>query len=406
MSRQGENQSPNRRCALRIALSIFLFIGAASLSPAQLPKSSAPPAKAEPAAAVDPLGRETPRSTVMGLLKYAERQDFATAARYLQLPPGQDANLAELAKKFLALHSMFKGNVDLLSDDPNGTVESGLPPGHARAGVFSVGGTTVDIILVRVDDPEFGKIWLVSQETVAKVPDLYAQMQSEGPTLADRIVPAALSTHHVLGMSLAQWFGWLFSTPISWLLAWLLAFLLRLPRRIWYNLRKLPFQSVWQTPLGTPLKCIIAVIIHGVFVYLLEPPLLYRSYYSRFLAALLAGCIAWLVSRIIDRGFDHAVKRTRQRGGGESILVMMQRLTHIVMLIIAFVAAMALFGINVKTTLAGLGIGGLAVALGAQKTLENIIGGVSLLMDKLCMSATSARLAASSGQSKQSDCVL
>ncbi|HMD09206.1 MAG TPA: mechanosensitive ion channel family protein [Candidatus Acidoferrum sp.] len=318
----------------------------------------------------------------MGLLKYAERQDFATAARYLQLPPGQDANLAELAKKFLTLHSRFKGNVDLLSDDPNGTVESGLPPGQARAGVFSVGGTTVDIILVRVDDPEFGKIWLVSQETVARVPDLYAQMQSEGPTLADRIVPAALSTHHVLGMSLAQWFGWLFSIPISWLLAWLLAFLLSLPRRIWYNLRKLPFRSVWQTPLGTPLKCIIAVIIHGVFVYLLEPPLLYRSYYSRFLAALLAGCIAWLVSRIIDQGFDHAVRRTRQRGGGESILVMMQRLTHIVMLIIAFVAAMALFGINVKTTLAGLGIGGLAVALGAQKTLENIIGGVSLLMDK------------------------
>ena len=382
MSRQGENQSPNRRCALRIALSIFLFIGAASLSPAQLPKSSAPPANAEPAAAVDPLGRATPRSTVMGLLKYAESQYFATASRYLQLPPGQDANLAQLAKDFLALHSRFKGNVDLLSDDPNGTVEAGLPPGQERAGKISVGGTTVDIILVRVDDPQYGRIWLVSQETVAKVPDLYAQMQSEGPTLADRIVPAALSTHHVLGMSLAQWLGWLFSIPISWLLAWLLALLLSLPRRIWYNLRKLPFRSVWQTPLGTPLKCIIAVIIHGVFVYLLEPPLLYRSYYSRFLAALLAGCIAWLVSRIIDRGFDHAVKRTRQRGGGESILVMMQRLTHIVMLIIAFVAAMALFGINVKTTLAGLGIGGLAVALGAQKTLENIIGGVSLLMDK------------------------
>src|SRR5271165_3818173 len=367
---------------LNVTIVAFLFFASVAQSPAQLPTSAAPATKAEPAAAVDPLGRETPRSTVMGLLKYAERQDFATAARYLQLPPGQDANLAELAKKFLALHSRFKGNVDLLSDDPNGTVEAGLPPGQVRAGVFSVGGTTVDIILVRVDDPEFGKIWLVSQETVAKIPDLYAQMESEGPTLADRIVPAALSSHHVLGMSLAQWFGWLFSIPISWLLAWLLAFLLSVPRRIWYNLRKLPFRTIWDTPLGTPLKCIIAILIHGVFVYLLEPPLLYRSYYYRFLAALLAACIAWLVSRIIDRGFDHAVKRTRQRGGGESILVMMQRLTHIVMLLIAFVAAMALFGINVKTTLAGLGIGGLAVALGAQKTLENIIGGVSLLMDK------------------------
>src|SRR5271165_4127123 len=183
-------------------------------------------------------------------------------------------------------------------------------------------------------------------------------------------------------MSLAQWLGWLLSIPISWLLAWLSAFLLSAPQRAWYKLRKLPTGTFWETPLGTPLKCVIAILIHGGFVYLLDTPLLYRAYYSRFLAALLAACFAWLVSRIIDRGFEHAVNRMRQRGGGESILVMMQRITRILMLIVAFVAAMALFGIDVKTTLAGLGIGGLAVALAAQKTLENIVGGVSLLMDK------------------------
>jgi MscS family membrane protein len=60
----------------------------------------------------------------------------------------------------------------------------------------------------------------------------------------------------------------------------------------------------------------------------------------------------------------------------------MQRLSRVVMLIIAAVAALALFGLNVKAALTGLGIGGLAIALGAQKTLENLIGGVSLLMDK------------------------
>src|SRR5271167_4479980 len=337
MSRQGESQSPNRRCALRIALSIFLFVGAASRSPAQLPKSSAPPAKTEPAAPIDPLGRETPRHTMLGLLKYSEREDFATATRYLQLRPGQESDAVQLAKELRALHSKFKGEIELLSDDPNGTVEAGLPPGQVRAGVFVVGRTTVDIILVRVDDPEFGKIWLISQETVAKIPDLYAQMQTEGPTLADRIVPAALSNNNVLGMSLARWLGWLLSIPISWLLAWLLAFLLSLPRQVWYGLRKLPFRTVWQTPLGMPLRCIIAILLHGLFVYLLDPPLLYRAYYFRFLAALLAACFAWLVSRIIDRGFDHAVSRTRQRGGGESILVMMQRLTRVIMLIIAFV---------------------------------------------------------------------
>ena len=60
----------------------------------------------------------------------------------------------------------------------------------------------------------------------------------------------------------------------------------------------------------------------------------------------------------------------------------MQRLNRVGILIIALVAALALLGLNVTTALAGLGIGGLAVALAAQKTLENLIGGISLLLDR------------------------
>lgn len=281
----------------------------------------------------------------MGFLKYEQREDFAIAARYLQPTPGQDTNLVQRAKELQALHSRFKGEIALLSDDPNGTVEAGLPPGQVRAGVLAVGGTIKDVILVRVDDPASGQIWLISKETVASIPGLYAQMESEGPTSVERIVPAAMTSRHLLGMSLAQWLGWLLSIPISWFLAWRLSYLLSAPRQIWYQLRKLPFRTVWDTPMGLPLRCILAILIHSLFFYLLEPPLLYRVYYFRFIAALLALCFAWLVSRIADRGFDHAVNRTRtQRGGGESILVLMQRLTHIVMLIIAFAAALALFG--------------------------------------------------------------
>jgi MscS family membrane protein len=60
----------------------------------------------------------------------------------------------------------------------------------------------------------------------------------------------------------------------------------------------------------------------------------------------------------------------------------MQRMNHIGILIIALLVALAFLGLNVTTALAGLGIGGLAVALAAQKTLENLIGGISLLLDR------------------------
>jgi MscS family membrane protein len=109
---------------------------------------------------------------------------------------------------------------------------------------------------------------------------------------------------------------------------------------------------------------------------LLEPPLLYRVYYARFLGALLVGCFAWFVSRVTDRGFDHSVNRMRtQRAGEESILIVLQRLARVLILSVGFIGALAILGLDVKTTLAGLGIGGLALALGAQKTLENLLGG-------------------------------
>ena len=61
---------------------------------------------------------------------------------------------------------------------------------------------------------------------------------------------------------------------------------------------------------------------------------------------------------------------------------MLQRLTRVLLMLVGFVGVLAVLGINVRTTIAGLGIGGLALALGAQKSLENLLGGVSLLMDK------------------------
>jgi MscS family membrane protein len=380
-NRQGIGVLLNQTYAVSIAVAVLLFAGSAVYLPAQLPKSTAPLPKAEPAPALDPLGRQTPRSSLIGFLKYEATGDYVTAAHFLQLPPGE--SLVHLTKEVRMLYPNFQGSINLLSDDPNGTVEAGLPPGQVRAGVVTVDGATADVILVRVDDPVAGKIWLISQGTLASVPKLYDLLESEAPTEASRIRLALLSGPVLLGMSSTQWLCWLLSIPISWLLAWLSTFLLSAPRRAWCRLRKLSFHTVWETPLGMPLRCMIAILLHGLFVYLLEPPLLYRVYYTRLLAALLAGCFGWLASTLSDQGFDRVLNRTRtHHHGGESILILMQRLNRIGILIIALVAALALLGLNVTTTLAGLGIGGLAVALAAQKTLENLIGGISLLLDK------------------------
>jgi small-conductance mechanosensitive channel len=171
------------------------------------------------------------------------------------------------------------------------------------------------------------------------------------------------------GMSSTQWLGWLLSIPISWVLAWLLTFLISAPRRLWCKVRKVDFHTVWETPVGMPLRCMIAILQHGFFVYLLQPPLLYWIYYVRFIAALVAGCFGCLLSRLSDHVFDLALYRTRTHSkGGESILILIQKLNRVGIFTITLVAALALLGMNVSATLTGLGIGGLAVvALAAPK---------------------------------------
>src|SRR6185312_3439340 len=157
--RKRTRPSLGRICALGLTIAASLFTGSVAYSPAQLLKTlkTAPPPKTEPAANQDPLGRETPRSTAIGFLKYTARQDYATAALYMQQPPGQHINLVQFTKEIHILRPRVKISVNLLSDDPNGTVEGGLPPDEERAGAFQVSGKNIDIILARVDDPTFGK---------------------------------------------------------------------------------------------------------------------------------------------------------------------------------------------------------------------------------------------------------
>lgn len=188
-----ERSGGNRRRLLRtthsfgLALAVLIWVGSTVLSQTQIPKSALhPPDKAEPRPPVDPLGRESPRSAILGFLKCIDREDYDNAARYLQPTPGLDLSWILQAKESREVPRRFKGDIALLSDDPEGTVEPGLPPGRVRAGVLTAGSLTVDVILARVDDPTSGKIWLISKETVAGIPELYAEIESEPPRAFSR----------------------------------------------------------------------------------------------------------------------------------------------------------------------------------------------------------------------------
>ena len=94
--------------------------------------------------------------------------------------------------------------------------------------------------------------------------------------------------------------------------------------------------------------------------------------------------VTWLVIRFVDIGTLVMRQRLlrRDQEGLVPVLVPAQRIVKALLFAFGALAVLANAGVNVTAAMAGLGVGGIAVALAAQKTIENLFGGMTLFADK------------------------
>lgn len=107
-------------------------------------------------------------------------------------------------------------------------------------------------------------------------------------------------------------------------------------------------------------------------------------YLSRILSTL-GFAVGVLVSiAIFDIIIDNwAIKWTGEKTKiDREVVRLFHRLSRIVIVAIGLVFILNTWGINVSPLLASLGVAGVAVAFGLQKTLGNLFGGISLIIDK------------------------
>jgi MscS family membrane protein len=341
------------------------------------------PTKPSEGGPTDPLGRQTPNGTLFGFLQAVPSGNYPAASQYLQLSPARRAEKGEqLATQLKAvLDSAFVGSLRAISTNPEGTVQPGLPSDHERVGTLSVDDSEADVILVRVNDPNAGKIWLFSADTLAKVPEFYELVHAHQ---VETHVPHALVKTLFLGMPVWLWLALLLAIPVAAGLAWVLIELVVLPLMLWRKHRKQPQLADWRKVSG-PVWLVMAVLIHRILASYLGMPLLHRHYYFMTARVVLIIAAGWLALRVVARGMERLRDRAIARGstGTGSLVLLGQRMLKVVVVLFAGLAVMGALGFNLTTALAGLGIGGLAIGFGAQKTIENLFGGISLLGDEV-----------------------
>jgi MscS family membrane protein len=94
--------------------------------------------------------------------------------------------------------------------------------------------------------------------------------------------------------------------------------------------------------------------------------------------------IFWAGFRSVDVGFDAAgtAPWTKASPSLAGLLPLFRKISKLVLLALGLVAVLNELGFQVASLLAGLGIGGIALALAAQKTVENLFGSVAIGVDQ------------------------
>ena len=359
------------------------LLGGAQTKQGAAPTSSSPPAPSPAPEPSDPLGRRTPRGTVLGFLQSAQVGNYKGAADYLQMTKSSRATDGEqLAEQLHKLMDRdFVGNVGKISEQPEGSVQAGIPSDQERIGTFEVNGEQHEVRLVRVQDPQAGMIWLFSREILQKVPALYGDIQESS---LESKLPKSLVENRVFTMPLWRWIAFLISLAFSVALAWGTVQLFQLSRRFAIRLRKREPDQHFGTIFVQPFVLLIATVINAICVRAIGFSLLGRHYYSYLFKLAFVFGFTWLASRAINWfSLKMHERAARGRPGASSLILLAQRVLKVLVVTAGFVAALSSLGVDTTAALAGLGIGGIALGLGAQKTLENVFGGISVLADKV-----------------------
>ena len=349
---------------------------------AQVPKTESQPNKVavQNQPPEDPLGRDTPRGTVTGFLKAINQENFERAAEYLdsKLKPREQQELAR--KLSVVLDRKLQTELNSLSDKPEGDLGDDLRINRDRVGVVKSDFGDVEILLEQVQRRNVNPIWLFSPETLAQIPRLYDEI----PALwIEQYLPERLVTVRWLTIPLYRWIFILLLIPLIVGLASLLTRLLFLLLRP--LIRRFTSGQVDRgltTIVGPMRLLILSLLFYGLSG--LSVNLLVRQFWKRVAVTLTVLAFCWLLLRLIEVMAQLTIRRLQylNRAGDTALVRLLSRLSKAVAVIVGGLLLLHISGVNLTAVLTGLGVGGLAIGFGAQKTIENLFGGIMVISDK------------------------
>lgn len=354
-------------CLLQILVLIY--------SPANAQETGSPATDA-PNIPADEFDRGSPASSAEGFLAAVDKGDYERGAQYLDLRnlrgEATDLTGAQLARRlYVIIKRATWVDTDSLVNDPAGRNNDNLPSYRDSIGVVLHEGKEIRLFMQKVPRGDGVSIWKVSNATVSLIPELY-DVYGYPETIED--LRRSLPNVTFLGYELFKWIIVLAVGIAVYGAVFLAALIVRrmlgdpqlpshrrifrflaLPVGIWLFIMAGNGMATWLGRGGTaealqrlsPIPILITVWVMFAGINLS------RDIYSAHLDA---------------RGRPGAVVLLRPAGNAIKLLIAL----------CAILIYLDKLGVNITTLLAGLGVGGVAIALALQKPMEDIFGAITL----------------------------
>lgn len=325
---------------------------------------------------------ESPRASATTFLELGKRHAYGMAAQYLDLSKVDSTRGPELARR---LRDVLDQRLWISMDQVSPLAEGDTTDGELtrdRLGVIpGVSGLPEPVMLRRVQQGRIGR-WVFDAETVAQIDEWYEALPDAW--LRGRI-PTPLLREGPFGLYYWQWFGMALAVLASLVLAgvialgarWLLGMLTARTETAWDDLIvdriRGPFRLWLVGVLTTPLFGVLGLNARVADVVATS---------SR---GLVLVALFWGVLRIITLVQDQLLLGHWAAGQPQArtLVPLLARVLRVSVGIIAVLVVLSQFGYSVGALLTGVGIGGVALALASQKTVEHLFGSVSLAADKV-----------------------
>jgi len=334
------------------------------------------PAAVEPEIVADEFNRGTPLGSAEGFLAATDSIDYETAAEYLDLRNirGDAARLtgAQLARRMdVIIERATWVDIDELVAHPDGRDNDGLPAYRDSIGVVLDGSKEVQLLMQKIPRGDGEFIWKISNATVSKIPALY---DTYGYSELIEWLRRSLPVVSFLGVELFKWAAAIGAGIIAFSLILLIAIAVR---RTIGDPNKPSHQRLHRF-LTTPVAIGAVVVVINAVVSSLGLGVTAGKVGQ--LSPIGPLVTVWVLFAGIDLVRETYSERLLEmdRQGVQMLLRPMGNAIKLLIFMAGVLFYLDGLGVSITTVLAGLGVGGVAVALALQKPMEDVFGAITL----------------------------